>query len=92
MTKLEYLEQQREREYHNFMCYSGNISMTIARPGFEKEWELAKAKCRVVEELIAEAEGKSDATVYGAAVINGKVHHNWQKVIAAAERIVDIKW
>ena len=88
MNKLEYLKKQREMAYHNLMCYSGNLSMTKARPGFEADWQKSKEECLIVEELIAEAEGKVNSL--GAAVIDGKVVHNWEQVMEAVAKVAAI--
>lgn len=90
MSKLEYLEDQRNMAYHNLMCYSRNLSMTRPKEGKEKEWNEAKEVCLIVESLIAGVEGKPDGPVIGAAVINGEVVHNWKQVLESAQKVIEL--
>lgn len=90
MTKIEYLEKQRDMAYHNLMCFSGNLSMTKAKVGCEEEWKKAKEECRVVEELINLVRGEPEKEVTGAAVIDGRAIHNWEQVMKAAEKVAGV--
>lgn len=90
MTILEYLEVQRDVAYHNLLCYSRNYGMTAPKEGYKTEWQNSKEECRIVEELIVTAKGNPAPEIPGAAVIDGKVVHNWQEVLGAAKKVAGV--
>lgn len=90
MTILEYLEKQRDMAYHNLLCYSRNYGMTAPKENQDKEWNEAKEECRIVEELIVMMKGEASPKILGAAVIDGKVVHNWQEVLGAAGKVAEL--
>lgn len=81
MTKLECLEKQRDMAYHNLMCYSKNVSMTIPKEGQREEWNKAKEECIAVEELINMVKGVKEEPLQGPAVIDGERCYEWKQAL-----------
>lgn len=90
MTKVEYLEKQREMAYHNLNCYSANASMTIAKEKFAIEYTQAKEECAVIEELILQENGRKEKPLIGVLVIDGKVSQAWEKVREGLDTLVKL--
>jgi hypothetical protein len=48
----EELKAKWDMACHNVHCYSNNWLMSVAKPGYEKEWQDAKDAARKVKEEI----------------------------------------
>lgn len=60
MTKLEVLKECYEMACHNLLCYSDNYLMSCPKVGYMKEWENAKEKVSLLEEIIKDYGGEEE--------------------------------
>jgi hypothetical protein len=56
-TKLQYLQEQKDRAWHNRLCCSRTYAMDTPKEGLEKKFAEAVRDCEIVEELIALVQG-----------------------------------
>lgn len=58
MTTIELLEDYLDRERHNVFCYSATYHMDSPKKGYEKEFEEAKERVQLLEQLISDLESR----------------------------------
>lgn len=63
ITKKSVLKELQDQAWNNVFCYSSNYGMTTPKKGYEAEWQQAKAKARVVDAMVKEAEAQQPVPV-----------------------------
>jgi len=56
MNRIELLKEYYNNEMNNVFAYSANWLMTVPKKGYENEWEKARIKADILEEMIKELE------------------------------------
>ena len=56
MNRAELLKEYYNNEMNNVFAYSANWLMTVPKKGYENEWEKARIKADILEEMIKELE------------------------------------
>jgi len=56
MSRVELLKEYYNNEMNNVFAYSANWLMTVPKKGYENEWEKARIKADILEEMIKELE------------------------------------
>lgn len=49
LSRLVYLDECREKEYHNMYCYSATSDGDTPKAGYEAEWQSSKARASMIE-------------------------------------------
>ncbi|MEM5780521.1 MAG: hypothetical protein AAGU02_05185, partial [Lawsonibacter sp.] len=57
VTWADVIQEVEAQAWNNVMSYSGNYAMTVARKGFETEWETAIAKTAIVDQIVRDLPG-----------------------------------
>jgi len=56
MNRAELLKEYYNNEMNNVFAYSANWLMTVPKKGYENEWEKARIKADILDEMIKELE------------------------------------